>query len=72
MAGNAYESMLVLAAALEKTNGRAEGLAQALPGIRIDGLMETIALDEYGDGVRTYYQIMVEDGRFVTKGRLKK
>lgn len=71
MAGNAYESMLVLAAALEKTDGRAKGLAQALPGTRIDGLMETIALDEYGDGVRTYYQIMVEDGNFITKGRLK-
>jgi branched-chain amino acid transport system substrate-binding protein len=71
MAGNAYLAMRLLAAALEKTRGRAEGLAQALPGIRIEGLMEAISLDHYGDGVRAYYYIMVQDGRFVTLGKVE-
>lgn len=70
MASHAYEAMLVLAAALEKTGGRAEGLAQALPGIRIKGLLDTISLDKYGDIVRAFYRIIVQDGRFATKGPL--
>lgn len=70
MASNSYEAMLVLAAALEKTRGRAEGLARTLAQIRIEGLMATIALDQYGDCVRAYYQTIVQDGRFVTKGQL--
>jgi branched-chain amino acid transport system substrate-binding protein len=70
MASNAYEAMRVLAAALEKTRGRAEGLAQALPGIRISGLTETVSLDQHGDGVRIRYRIIVQDGKFVTKGRV--
>lgn len=70
MASNAYEAMRVLSAALEKTGGRAEGLVQALPGIRISGLTETVSLDQYGDGVRIRYRIIIQDGKFVTKGRV--
>lgn len=70
MAKNAYEAMMVLAAALEKTQGRAKGLDKALPGISIDGLTEKISLDAYGDGVRTHYKIVVQNGKFVTKGQL--
>lgn len=70
MARDAYEAMFLLAAALEKTHGQAAGLAQALPGISINGLKGTISLDDYGDGVLTRYRIIVEDGKFVTKGQL--
>lgn len=67
MAGNAYEAAIILASALEKTQGRSEGLAQALPGIQIMGLMDTVSLDPYGDGVRVRYRIVVQDGNFVTR-----
>jgi branched-chain amino acid transport system substrate-binding protein len=71
MAGHAYEAMFVLAAALEKTHGQAEGLAQALPGTRVQGLIETVSLDQYGDGVRTHFLITVQNRKFVTKGPLR-
>lgn len=70
MAADAYEAMKVLAAALEKTGGLSEGLAQALPRIRISGLMQAVSLDQYGDGVRARYRIVVQDGQFVTKGQV--
>lgn len=71
MAGNAYEAMMILAAALEITGGRAGKLPQTLPGIRIEGLMQTISINEYGDGVRNYYLISVRNGQFKTFGMLK-
>lgn len=67
MAGNAYEAMMVLAAALANTGGKPEGLAQALPGTSIQGLMETVSLDEFGDGVRIRYRVVIQDGKFITK-----
>jgi branched-chain amino acid transport system substrate-binding protein len=70
MAINAYESMRILAAALDKTSGQAEGLTGVLPGIRISGLTGTVSLDQYGDGVRSRYRIMVQNGKFVTKGQV--
>jgi branched-chain amino acid transport system substrate-binding protein len=70
MAVFAYEAVLVLAAALEKTDGQAKGLAQALPGTQVQGLVETVSLDQYGDVVRDPFLITVQDGRFVTKGRV--
>lgn len=70
MASNAYEAMRVLAEALNKTSGQAKGLTKVLPGIRISGLTGTISLDQYGDGVRTRYRIIVQDGKFVTKGQV--
>ena len=72
MAVNTYEAMRVLAAALEKTGGQAEGLAKALPGIGIKGLMEPVSLDRYGDGVWVRYRIIVQDGKFVTKERVSR
>ena len=71
MAEHSYEAVLVLAAALEKTKGHADGLAQNLPGIRVEGLMESIALDQFGDIKRPFYNIVIKDGRFVTKTRVK-
>ena len=66
-AAQAYEAVLVLAAALEKTGGQAEGLPQALLETQdFNGLIGTISLDEYGDVVRTQFLITVQNGRFVT------
>lgn len=67
---NTYEAIRVLEAALEKTGGRAKGLAGALPGIGIQGLIEAVSLDQYGDGVRACYRIVVQNGQFVTKQRV--
>lgn len=70
MAVNAYEAMMVLAEALERTGGRVEGLTRVLPGIRINGLAQPISLDQFGDGVRERYRFVVEDGKFITTGRV--
>lgn len=51
-----YEAANVLAAALEKTGGRAEGLPQALVGIKdFKGLADTFSFDRFGDVMRPYY-----------------
>jgi branched-chain amino acid transport system substrate-binding protein len=66
-AAQAYEAMLVLAAALEKTGGQAERLPQALLETQnLEGLTGTISLNEYGDVVRTQFLITVQNGQFVT------
>lgn len=66
-AAQAYEAVLVLAAALEKTDGQAEGLRQSLLETRnLEGLTGNISLDEYGDAIRTQFLIAVRDGKFVT------
>lgn len=67
MAANTYEAIQVLAAALKHTGGRSEGLGAALPGIGIEGLMGSVFLDQYGDGVRASYLVVVQDGKFVMK-----
>ena len=68
----AFETMLVLAAALEKTKGRADGLAPALLETRnFAGLDRTLSLDEYGDVVPTQFLIGVQDGQFVTMNVLE-
>ncbi|MGC9358394.1 MAG: ABC transporter substrate-binding protein [Anaerolineae bacterium] len=65
-AAQAYESVFLLAAALEKTNGNAQGLSQALVETRVEGLTGPFELDEYGDVVRTQFLIIVREGEFVT------
>lgn len=66
-AAQSYESVWVLAAGLERTGGRPEGLAQALLSIgTFDGLSATIRMDPFGDVVRTLFLITVRDGAFVT------
>ena len=70
MAASAYEAMWLLAKALEKTGGKSEGLTRVLPGTRINGLMEPVSLDQFGDGVRNRYRFIVEDGKFLTAGRV--
>jgi len=63
----AYETTQVLATALEKTGGEAEGLKQAILDIQdYHGLFDSFSFDEYGDVERTCYISTISDGKFVT------
>ena len=35
--------------------------------VQKDLIMESVSLDRWGDGVRAHYQIIVQEGKFVTK-----
>jgi len=71
-AAQAYEAILVLAAALEKTGGQAEGLPQALLETQdFEGLIGSISLDKYGDAVRPNFLLTIQDGQFVTLAALE-
>ena len=71
-AAQTYEAVRVLAAALEKTGGRAKGLREALLEIReFEGLIGPIFMDAYGDVVRPYFLLRIEDGQFVPIGVLE-
>jgi len=70
--GEAYEAVMVLAAALTKTDGRAEGLAEALLETQdFEGLIGKLSLDAYGDASRTHFLVAVKDGQFVTQSSLE-
>jgi branched-chain amino acid transport system substrate-binding protein len=61
-----YEAAKVLAAALQKTGGKAEGLAQELVRIKnFRGLSDTFSFDKYGDVVRPAYLAVIRDGKYV-------
>lgn len=67
-----YEAVLVLAAALQKTGGQAQGLKQVLLEIRSSKwLADTFSFDKYGDVVRPFYFCTVRNGKFVTIDGLK-
>jgi branched-chain amino acid transport system substrate-binding protein len=62
-----YETMQLLAMALEKTNGSAENLGNELIGIQdYTGLTGPVKLDAYGDVLRNLTIQKVINGRFVT------
>jgi branched-chain amino acid transport system substrate-binding protein len=64
-----YEAARVLAAALSATGGRAQGLPQALAGIKdFKGLADTFSFDRYGDVVRPFYMGVIHDGKYVVVG----
>lgn len=66
-ASQGYECVLVLAAALEKTNGSSEGLREALLQTKsFPGLQGSLTLDPYGDMIRTSFIIMVQNGQFLS------
>lgn len=66
-AGYGYEAVIILAEALEKTNGSKEGLAAALLKTKnFPGVHGTISFDAYGDVERTLYLITVQDGEMKT------
>lgn len=61
-----YEAAQVLAAALLKTGGKADGLAQALVGIQnFKGLTDSLSFDQYGDIIRPFYLGTIRDGKYV-------
>jgi len=66
-AGYGYEAVMVLAHALEKTEGEKEGLADALNKTQnFPGVHGTISFDPFGDVERTLYLITVENGKMKT------
>jgi branched-chain amino acid transport system substrate-binding protein len=65
-AASGYEAAKVLAAALQETGGKPDGLAQALLGIKnFKGLIDTFSFDRYGDVVRPFYLGTIRDGKYV-------
>lgn len=67
----AYDSAMVLSAALEKTAGKPEGLKQALAEIRdFPGLMGTFSFDRFGDVKRPFYLSTIRNGKFVNIDKL--
>jgi branched-chain amino acid transport system substrate-binding protein len=62
-----YETMQILATALKKTGGEANGLAEALMGLKnFQGLTGSIRLNEYGDAIRPLYIQKVHNRSFET------
>ena len=60
-----YEAVMVLAEALHKTGGSAEGLENALVDIRqYAGVQSPIQLDKNGDCVRSLYVMRIEEGAY--------
>jgi branched-chain amino acid transport system substrate-binding protein len=67
-----YEAAGVLAVALEKTGGKADGLPKALAGIKdFKGLSDTFSLDKYGDAVRPIHLGVIRDRKYVGVDPLK-
>ena len=60
-----YETIQVLARALEQTGGKRAGLEAAIiQAGNFHGLCDDIIMDEYGDVQRTVYLIGIRDGKF--------
>ena len=61
-----YEAAGVLAVALQETGGEAEGLRQALVGIKnFERLSDTFSLDENGDAVRPIHLGVIHNGQYI-------
>ena len=66
-AGYGYEAIIVLASALEKTDGTQNGLAEALLETKnLSGVHGSVSLDAYGDVQRTLYLLTIENGQMKT------
>jgi len=66
-----YETMLLLAEALELTGGSASGLSDALLSLKdFHGLTGPIRLDQYGDAVRPLVIQRVVGREFITSGTI--
>ncbi len=64
----AYECVMLLAKALKATDGRREGLREALLAIQnYPGLLGPVSFDQYGDVQRDMYIMRVENGQIVEK-----
>jgi len=70
-AGNGYDSMLILAAALTKTDGRANDLAKTLIDIEaVQGVAGPVKFDEFGEIARNWFLLEVKNGEFHVQGTL--
>lgn len=70
-AAYSYETALVLAEALKKTNGNKNGLKQALLEINdFQGLIDTFSFDKFGDVERPRYLSTIRNGKFLMVDRL--
>lgn len=68
----AYEAMMVLAEALKETGGKAQGLPDALSGIKhYKGLNTHLSIDAYGDVIRPQFLVTIREGEFVTLGMIE-
>jgi branched-chain amino acid transport system substrate-binding protein len=66
-----YETSLVIAEALKKTNGNKNGLKQALLETHnFNGLMDTFSFDRFGDVERPWYLSTIRNGKFIMVDRL--
>jgi len=66
-----YEAAGVLAAALEKTGGKPEGLRKALSEIKnFSGLVDAFSMDKWGDVIRPFYVGAVHKGKFIDLKRI--
>lgn len=64
-AAYAYEAVMLLAKALEKTGGLRQGLESALVSLGPQaGVVGTFSLDAYGDVQRESFLVTIENGRF--------
>jgi branched-chain amino acid transport system substrate-binding protein len=62
----AYEAANVLAVALRETGGKADGLKQALLGMKdFKGVSDTFHFDEHGDVVRPIHLGVIRNGKYV-------
>lgn len=62
-----YESVLLLAKALERTKGNAQGLGGALLEVgEVQGVMGSFKLDAYGDVERPYFILTIRNGALTT------
>ncbi len=61
-----YEAARVLGAALQKTEGKPDGLKKALLGIKdFKGLSETFSFNQYGDVIRPFYLGIIRNRKYV-------
>ena len=70
-AGITYDVVFILAKALAKTGGEGEGLAEALVGTEIEGVANRVSLDEYGEVIRDWFLLTIQDGEYVTESKLR-
>lgn len=71
-AGEAYETMMLLADALTRAHGKTQDLRDALKNTKnFAGLIGSISLDDYGDVRRTLFLVRIENEQFVTKAALE-
>jgi branched-chain amino acid transport system substrate-binding protein len=68
---DAYDAVRILCAALERTDGRRQGLGEALAETEdFPGVYGPVTLDEYGDRASAAVIVEIEDGTFVERAQV--